>query len=224
VSLGGKSSGKGEEMKKFSYAVFTFCAIVANASAGQIGITEWMYNGLGAGSSGEFVELTNLGASAIDMTGWSFDDNSRQPGSQSLSAFGIVQPGQSVIFTDITAATFISNWSLVGVSVIGGNTNNLGRADEINIYDNTNLLVDRLTYDDQTISGCPRTQSISGNPITPAALGANACGQWKLSQVGDVYGSYASSLGEIGNPGRNVPEPMALLPLLLGTILIRRRN
>lgn len=35
-------------------------------------------------------------------------------------------------------------------------TNNLGRADEINLYDGAGQLVGRLTYDDQTIGG-PRT-------------------------------------------------------------------
>ncbi len=34
------------------------------------------------------------------MTGWSFDDNHGQPGAFSLSAFGIVQPGESVIITE----------------------------------------------------------------------------------------------------------------------------
>lgn len=42
----------------------------------DVRITEWMYSG----GSGEFIEFTNLGSSAIDFTGWSYDDDSRLPG------------------------------------------------------------------------------------------------------------------------------------------------
>lgn len=197
------------------------------ASATPIRITEWMYNGLGAGSIGEYVELTNVGPGNVDMTGWSFDDNSRAPGSQSLSGLGIVVPGQSVILTDLTAAAFRTNWGLPGtVAVVGGNTNNLGRADEINIYDNTNALIDRLTYDDQTLGG-PRTNGVSGNPNSFATLGANVHAQWSLSSNGDSFGSYTSQAGEIGNPGTYpVPEPSTLILAGLavgGFVVVRRR-
>ena len=47
-----------------------------------IQITEYSYQS----ANGEFVEFTNTGNSAVDMTGWSFDDNSRIAGSFSLLA------------------------------------------------------------------------------------------------------------------------------------------
>jgi len=193
-------------------------AFSGGAQAASIEITEWMYNGLGSGSIGEYVELTNVSNAPVNMTGWSFDDNSRSPGSQSLSAFGTVQPGQSVILTDDTAAAFRSRWGLsASVSVIGGNTNNLGRADEINIYDNVNKLIDRLTYDDQTIGGV-RTNGVSGN-ILLGNLGANNAAAAVKSTVGDTFGSHADSLGEVGNPGTYapvVPLPAAAWLLLSG--------
>lgn len=58
-----------------------------------IQITEYSYQS----ANGEFVEFTNTGNSAVNMTGWSFDDNSRIAGSFSLSGFGVVKPGESVI-------------------------------------------------------------------------------------------------------------------------------
>ena len=55
------------------------CGVFASsAQAATIQITEWMYQG--AAEKGEFIEFTNMGASAIDMTGWSFDDDSRNAG------------------------------------------------------------------------------------------------------------------------------------------------
>jgi hypothetical protein len=216
-------------MARFIYLLFivAFGAGMQPASA-AIRITEWMYNGAGAGNLGEFVELTNLGPAAVDFTGWSFDDSSRAPGSASLSAFGLVAPGESVIFTDNVAAAFRTNWNLpAAVKIVGGNSNNLGRNDEINIYDAANALVDRLTYGDEDFPGSIRTQNKSGNPNSAAALGANNPLLWSLSATGDAFGSTTSVAGEIGNPGTYpIPEPAALTLATVGLLVIfgqRRR-
>lgn len=207
-------------MKRCAVAA-VLAGTLASVASAQMRITEWMYNG----ADGEFIEFTNVGGGAIDTTGWSFDDNSRVPGSVSLSAFGLVQPGESVILCEPDAATFRTNWSLSpAVDVIGLNNNNLGRADEINIYDAANVLVDRLTYDDQSLGG-PRTLEISGNPTSPAALGANNHALWQLSGDGDAFGSYVAANFGVGNPGLYVPEPSALALLALGgPAVVRRRR
>jgi len=196
-------------------------AAQAASAVGIMRITEWMYNG------DEFVEFTNVGDASIDLTGWSFDDNSRAAGSVSLSAFGSVAAGQSVILSESAAAAFRTNWGLTAsVSVIGGNTNNLGRADEINLYDAGGALIDRLTYDDQTIGG-PRTLNVSGN-ILRANLGANAANLAALSFVGDAFGTRTSgSGGFLANPGSYpVPEPdaIALAAFAVTTLAIARRG
>lgn len=198
----------------------------ANAAA-NVRITEWMYNG------DEFIEFTNMGSTAISFAGWSFDDDSRTAGVVDLSAFGLVGIGESVILAEASAADFRAAWGLDStLKIIGGNAVNLGRADEINLFDNSNALVDRLTFGDNTISGTIRTQNVSGRPGSLAALGANNVSQWVLSTIGDVEGSYASVPSEfIGNPGSYVlapvPEPEAYAMLLAGLGLIglaRRRR
>lgn len=193
-------------------------AMSLSASAAGVYITEWMYSG------DEFIEITNTGNTAVDMTGWSYDDDSRTAGTLSLSGFGIVAAGESVIISESLASEFRTTWGLAAsVKVVGGNTANLGRADEINIYDTANNLVDRLTYNDQTGKG-PRTQNISGN-IPPAALGTtgNATNA-VLSFVGDAYGSKTAS-GFTANPGSYIPEPASMTLLALGglALLARRR-
>ena len=115
------------------------------------------------------------------------------------------------------------------MKVIGGNTQNLGRADEINIYDAANMRVDWLTYDDQgtgDVDG-PRTQGVSGNPMTLAAPGAHKAVQWQLAVAGDAYGSYNSVGNDIGNPGvfLLVPEPSAMaLALWAAAVAWKRRR
>jgi predicted extracellular nuclease len=209
-------------------------AAVALAAAGSahanIQITEWMYNG--NGPTGEYVELTNLGTTAVDFTGWSFDDSSRTPGSMSLGGLGLLAPGASAILAEADATLFRSTWNLgANVAVVGGNTHNLGRADEINLYDASGALVDRLTYGDTVVLGTVRTQNFSGNPGSLADLQPFVVTPgWVLASVGDGFGSYASALGDVGNPGlfAPVPEPGTWALLLAGVGIVagvaRRRS
>ncbi|MHA4807422.1 lamin tail domain-containing protein [Flavitalea flava] len=196
-------------IRKFSVFVFLFICSHANA---QIRITEYMYSG----ANGEFVEFTNVGNSPVDMTGWSFDDATRNLGVHYLTAFGVVQPGESVIVTETTpVSAFRAAWGLcAGVKITGGYTNdNLGRADEINLYDSTNTLVDRLTYNDQTLGG-PRTQNKSAW-VSAAGLGANTPAQWTLSAAGDAEGSFVSSGGDIGSPGKSTRATVPFNPCIV---------
>lgn len=192
---------------------------LAGQAMGQVRITEWMYN------ESEFVELTNLGPGSVNFAGWSFDDDSRTPGVFSLSGFGIVAAGETVVFSEVSATDFRTEWNLpLTVKVLGGNAANLGRNDEINIYNGTTL-VDRLTFGDQTFPGTIRTVGISGNAPF-AALGDNTVADWELASVGDRFGSYASAGGWLGNPGTYaVPEPtsVALAMISLAALGFVRR-
>ena len=221
-------------MKKSAWRAaiaLSLIGVAGAAEASSVRITEYMYQGGHAGVSGanewgEFVEFTNIGTTAVDMTSWSFDDDSRTAGSVNFgSIFGVVAPGQSVILTDLTAARFRSIWSLdSSVKVYGNNGANLGRADELNLYNSSGTLEDRLTFGDQSGLG-PRTQRVSANPNSLAALGANTANTWILSSIGDAEGSRRSSfaaaeLAELGNPGTSrfapVPLPAAAWLMLSG--------
>jgi predicted extracellular nuclease len=211
-----------------SVAAASLTAVCLGAHA-NVQITEWMYTGNG----GEFIEFTNLGATAVDFTGWVYDDESRfntvAAGGFSLSGFGVVAPGESVILTESSAAGFRSAWSLpAGVKVVGGYTNNLGRNDEINLFDAGGTLVDRLRYGDSSyVPGTIRTQNISGTPGALADLAPFAVTTgWVLSASGDAFGSYLSGSGDIGNPGLfalAIPEPASLAMALAGLALVGSR-
>ncbi|MFG0292172.1 MAG: lamin tail domain-containing protein [Phycisphaerales bacterium JB050] len=218
-------------MTKTAMTVAGILAIAAGANAG-ISITEYMYSG----SGGEYIELTNLGTESVDLTGWVFIDSDRLEGAEEesdlfdLSSFGMVAPGESIIITEDDAATFAADWSLdPAVRVLGllgfDTGKNIGRSDELNIYDADSNLVDRLTYGDEDFAGTIRTKDISGNPLA-GAEGQNDIFNWIYSAEGDSFGSYLSANGDLGNPGYfTVPTPgtMALIGLA-GLGATRRRR
>ncbi|MBP6901211.1 MAG: lamin tail domain-containing protein [Burkholderiaceae bacterium] len=201
------------------FALASLLAIGTASSHAQVRITEWMYNG------SEFIEFTNLGSSAVDFSGWSYDDESQIAGTVDLSAIGSLAAGASAILAEDEADAFRSQWGLAAsVAVIGGNSVNLGRNDEINLYDAGGQLVDRLRYGDSSyVPGSIRTLNISGNPASLALLGQGHSGGWVLSAPGDLYASISSSTGMVGNPGvftLAVPEPASVALMLAGLVAV----
>ncbi len=180
--------------------LFGLIVILAQVASGQMAITEWMYSG----TDGEFIEFTNVGTVPVDMSGWSFDDGSQTPGTVDLSAFGVVDPGESVILTEAVAADFAAAWELTGVTIIGESTTNIDRNGQINLYDSSDVLVDQLSYGDENYPGTPRTQYASCN--IPASDYGQTIAQtdWSLAAVRDIFGSRTSAGGDIASPGRIV--------------------
>lgn len=176
-------------------AAGVFVSLAATAQA-QMRITEYQYGG--GDITSEFIEFTNVGVTPVNMTNWAYDDSDGPP--VSLSAFGTVNPGQSVIICEATAVAFNAAWSLSGVTVIGSNSNNLGRNDSIKLIDNTAAIVDQLDYGDQTFPGSVRAQGRAAWPCSQA-LGGNDAYGWRLSSLGDSQGSFASSFFDLGSPG-----------------------
>ncbi|MEX0876771.1 MAG: lamin tail domain-containing protein [Phycisphaerales bacterium] len=210
-----------ERTETVSRAVLALAALAGASAvaAADIRITEYMYSG----NDGEFVEFTNLGGAAVDLSGWSFDDSSREPGVFALS--GMLGAGQSMVITESEAEFFRSAWGLSAeVLILGGVENNLGRNDEINLYNAMGGLVDRLTYGDGDFPGTFRTQEVSANPGSFGDLGANDIFAWQASEEGDSYGSYFSAGGDLGNPGAYVPAPGAIALLGLGGLMGARRR
>ena len=173
-------------------------AFLGTIASGQMVISEWMYSGV----DGEFIEFTNIGSEPMDMTGWSFDDSSEDPGTVDLSGFGVVAAGESVILTDAIASDFASAWGLAGITIIGESTAGLGRNDQINLYDAGSVLMDQLSYGDEDNPGTVRTQYASCN-IREADYGYTSVQlNWTLAMVGDSFGSKMSVGGDIASPGR----------------------
>lgn len=210
-------------MKKLVLLFVLVFAVSAMATPTGMQITEWMYKG----GNGEFVEFTNFSSTAIDMNGWSYSDAAGKAGDVSLSAFGAVASGQSVVLTETAASTFRTAWGLSStVDIIGSNAkDNMARSDAIKLYDSTGAIVDQLTYNDQTGYG-PRTENKSCT-IPQADLGlTTASSSWTLS-VNGVNGAWTSTGGDVGSPGYNnynIPEPATITLLIVAASSLRHRR
>ena len=175
-----------------------------SASTALVRFTEYMYDGLGS-TVGGFVEITNLDTVPVSLNGWSYDDGTNRPGIISLSAVGTLAPGQSIVLTEGPAATFITEWGLSGVTVIGDIDFDaaIGREDRLNLYDASGSLVDALDYGDQTfLPGSIQTENIAGWACDNV-VGVNNIRGWVLSSPGDPQTSVLSAASNLGSPGRH---------------------
>lgn len=203
--------------------VFTSSAI----SRGDIAITELHPTGSSNTSYGaDWFELTNLGSSDVDITGWSWDDFRLSDNRALLTGVTSIAPGESVVFIDGDAATgdaFIAEWfggtAPAGFQIgfhSGPGLSGSG-SDGVNLFDSSNNLVASLDYP-------------AGTPVAFVTFD-NAAGIINgtvstLSVVG-VNGAFTSVSGEIGSPGAiAIPEPSTLSFLGLAGLglLLRRRN
>ncbi|MBY0262342.1 MAG: lamin tail domain-containing protein [Phycisphaerales bacterium] len=221
---------------------------VATLSLGQVRITEFMSEGQGdtlQGNGGrrqrEFFEITNLGPVTADVSTWSYnDDNVNDPHNFGPS-IGSIAPGESIVFTQMTADAFRTLWNLPTSTRIYSylQLSSLGNADTINIYSsftqNASTLVDSLSYvADARGSGISRNR--------PGLDGSNQFANplWIPSSVGDGFGSalapnapagssfgpdFASfSYADLGNPGVYIPAPGAAALLVLPALGAFRRR
>ena len=192
----------------------------ASLATGRIVITEWMYQG----AEGEFIELTNVGSSAIDLTGWSYDDDSRLPGVFSLSGAGVVQAGQSILLVEPTAAASAPRGTSTrrsSFSISTRTTSAHGRDQHLRRGRQPRRSPDLRR---SGLPGSPRTQNVSGWTSFDN-LGANNVAGWVLSGFGDLQGSYFSANGDLGNPGVYViPTPGAAALMGLGALVAGRRR
>jgi predicted extracellular nuclease len=186
----------------------------------------------GAGYLADWFELTNTGASAINITGWKMDDNSNSfAAAVALNLAGSsIAAGQSVIFIETTVAnlpttrtSFVNTWfggsapagftmgsysgSGVGLSTTAG--------DAVNIFDSTGVLQANVQFGaiaDLTKT-LDNTQGLNNTTISQA------------SAVG-VNGAFAGTDGRVGSPATFVPVPAAawLFSGALGLLGAMRRR
>ena len=185
--------------------------------------TEVMYNPASAEDDWEWVEIYNAGASAVDLTGYVFDDANSLAHAAANIAGGTVAAGEAAILynaDDLTAADFEAAWG-TGINLVPvtgwdvGALNNGG--DQIALwasfadYDGDNVAqasaLTSLSFDDGGAwpaddgSGSIYLTGLSADPTD----GAN----WALSSMGAATPTFNAyqSMAAGGNSGSDVGSP-----------------
>jgi hypothetical protein len=220
-------------MKKYLLAVVVAILAASGVPAhAQIRITEVTPWGSSTSNPAipylsDWFELTNFGATAVDITGWRMDDSSPTFGtSVALTGITSIAPGESVIFLEdpTKASLFLSTWfggSLpVGLQIGGYAGSGVGLSqsgDAVNIFDATashNIVASVLFG---AADGTSPFQTFDN------AAGLNNTTISTLSAAG-TNGAFvaANDANEIGSPGRitAVPEPQTYAMMLAGLTLL----
>lgn len=207
-------------------------ATSATLAQAEVRITEfspWSSGSSGSPYGADWFELTNFGASAVDISGWSMDDDSAIAGVAFLTGISQIGAGQSVVFMEGTGsanATFISTWfgakPPAGFAIGNYAGSGIGLStggDQVNIFSNVGVLQAKVSFGSST-----RGQTFDN------AAGLNGTVVSQLSSVG-INGAFMNGSGEIGSPGAiaaAVPEPETYAMLLAGLGLVgaiaRRRR
>jgi len=224
-------------------------ALIASVASTQaqvlIRITEAMSSS-GTGGTPDWIELSNLGNTVADITGWKVDDSSRTFGS-SLLLNGItsIAAGESVVFFETPTANLTGAWStdlanfrsfwggLSGVQVgyYGGSGIGLSSTgDGAVVFNSTGT--EQTTY----VSFAAATTGTSFNFVydaagvqTSAANALSVAGAYGATTVSAAWGGTGTAVSNTAGPGTitTVPEPSSSALLGLGTIALlglRRLN
>jgi len=175
-------------------------------------------------TTADWWELSNFGASTIDLTGYKMDDNS-DSFSLSVALTGItsIAAGESVVFAEgLTADQFRAWWgSGLGSSVQIGTYSGSGvglssSSDQVNIFDSTGTQIDGVSFSTATKGYSFVFES--------GDIGRSST----VLSVAGVDGAFISVNGDVGSPSvAPVPEPatIALAGLGLTALLgFRKRN
>jgi Lamin Tail Domain/PEP-CTERM motif len=176
----------------------------------------------------DWFELSNFGASAVDITGWQMDDTfTTTPSPVPLTGVTSIAPGQSVIFIEGASsvnAGFINTWfggvppaGLTIGNYSGGGVGLSTGGDAVNIFNGSGVLQAGVSF------GASPTASPFGTFDNTAGLSGVAISQLSVVGVNGAFavGGVAPNPVEIGSPGiAAIPEPGTYALMLAGLALI----
>jgi hypothetical protein len=170
-------------------------------------------------ANGDWWELYNSGASDIDLTGYSWDDNTATAGSADFNSVTILAGSFLIVCQETVGAeqAWRDVWGIaasVPVVNLGGNEfqNFSSAGDEIHLYSPALVELASVIFGAAT-SGQSFEWDSAGNSLGLSVAGENGAFQATLSGGGGP---------DIASPGtgQSIPEPATLLLFGLGSLVL----
>ncbi|MCR9155118.1 MAG: lamin tail domain-containing protein [Croceimicrobium sp.] len=157
---------------------------------------------LSAPVDGDWFEVRNAGMNPVNISGYSWDDNSRGAGTHTVTTM-MIPAGGSALFVDVADAdvsAWEAEWKQAGQGLIilnrdsefNGFSGLSGTEDEVNLYDDEGRLISFVAYG-------------SGDVNAGFSLEFDMNGSLVGSSVDGTNGAYSSVGGDVGSPGDQAP-------------------
>ncbi|MDB4544412.1 lamin tail domain-containing protein [Akkermansiaceae bacterium] len=189
----------------------TLLALLTLPSMAQVKITEVMSSSSHlpeTGANGDWFEITNTGASTVNLVGYSWDDDSAQSGVQVFPSYPLPAGESAIVLNESSADAFLNDmWNLAGTKVfVRGDFASFpgfgNGGDGVYLYNNFGTQIDNFVFLSAT-SGVSFARFTDGSAV-PGGLSAD--GQ---------FGATTSNGGDIGSPGTAAILPPASPPIFI---------
>lgn len=183
----------------FASTTFGFSTAAVGATAPTLLITEVNSNANG----GDFFELYNYGASAIDISGWKWGDDHLDFNSAGNSTAFLpgttIQPGKRlVVVNEADETAFRAAWGgLAGVDVFAAAGAGLGGGDVVILYDSAAKVVTWFNFEGVNLDGTSTPiVATDGTVLTPAVAAPGSTAAFP-NHAGIAFGAVEKSVSAV---------------------------
>ncbi|MDA9367623.1 lamin tail domain-containing protein [bacterium] len=170
-------------------------------SAVKLSISEIMSGSNSTAYNADWFEIHNYGDSAVDLGGFSWDDESEIPGTSTFPMV-TVQPGQAIVVLDDVAANkdaFLAEWKLYAGSVtIVANDELTGSFPSLSQNGDAVFLYDA--------NGAEMASGVYTAATAGFSVEFDTTGAFLGDAVDGTNGAYTSLEGDVGSPGNLTPN------------------
>ena len=170
-------------------------------AAVKLSISEIMAGSNSTAYNADWFEIHNYGDSAVDLSGYSWDDESEIAGTSTFPAV-TVQPGEAIVVLDDVAANkdaFLAEWKLYAGSVtIVANDELTGSFPSLSQNGDAVFLYDA--------NGAEMASGVYSAATAGFAVEFDTTGAFLGDAVDGTNGAYTSLEGDVGSPGNLTPN------------------
>jgi len=214
------------QMKTLAAALALMASAASHAGLVISEVAPWSSGSSSLGA--DWFEVTNTGATAVNVSGWKMDDNSNSFASAvAMSGITSIAPGESVIFIETAAlstaaATFKQIWfggnapASLQIGAYSGTGAGLGTSgDAVNLYDTAGVLQANVSFGASPTGPYASFDNAAG--LSGAIAQLSVAGTNGAFAVSDTLATGATN-ALIASPGRvsAVPESSTLAMFVAG--------